>query len=88
MTRQRNSKFGHLIFGRGDIRRSLRNKNSEIENIDCKVVPIRTIDYPTLAKRPQYSVLDKSKIKSDFKLKIPHWRDSLEDCIKKINTNS
>ena len=60
----------------------------ELGNVDCKVVPIRTIDYPTLAKRPQYSVLDKSKIKSDFKLKIPHWRDSLEDCIKKINTNS
>jgi len=60
----------------------------ELGNVDCKVVPIRTIDYPTLAKRPQYSVLDKSKIKSDFKLKIPHWRNSLEDCIKKINTNS
>jgi len=60
----------------------------ELGNVDCKVVPIRTIDYPTLAKRPQYSVLDKSKIKSDFKLKIPHWIDSLEDCIKKINTNS
>ena len=59
----------------------------ELGNIDCKVVPIQTVDYPTLAKRPKYSVLDKSKIKSDFKIKIPHWRDSLEDCIKKINTN-
>jgi dTDP-4-dehydrorhamnose reductase len=59
----------------------------ELGNIDCKLVPIRTIDYPTLAKRPKYSVLDKSKIKSDFKIKINHWRDSLEDCIKKINTN-
>ena len=60
----------------------------EISNIDCKVTPIQTKDYPTLAKRPQYSVLDKSKIKSDFKITIPYWRDSLANCIKKINHNS
>ena len=60
----------------------------EISNIDCKVNPIQTKDYPTLAKRPQYSVLDKSKIKSDFKITIPYWRDSLANCIKKINHNS
>jgi len=53
----------------------------------CKVNPIQAKNYPTLAKRPQYSVLDKSKIKKDFKIKIPHWRDSLEDCIKKIKTS-
>ena len=53
-------------------------------NINCRVHPIQTKDYPTLAKRPQYSVLDKSKIKSDFKIKIPYWRDSLKDCIEKI----
>jgi len=60
----------------------------EISNIDCKVIPIETKDYPTQARRPMYSVLDKSKIKSDFKLTIPHWRDSLANCIKKINHNS
>ena len=60
----------------------------EISNIDCKVIPIETKDYPTQARRPLYSVLDKSKIKSDFKLTIPHWRDSLANCIKKINHNS
>ncbi|MDB2442523.1 dTDP-4-dehydrorhamnose reductase [Flavobacteriales bacterium] len=53
-------------------------------NINCRVHPIQTKDYPTLAKRPQYSVLDKSKIKSDFKIKIPYWRDSLKECIEKI----
>ena len=51
---------------------------------NCKVKPIQTKDYPTLAKRPQYSVLNKSKIKTDFKIEIPYWRDSLKDCIKKI----
>lgn len=60
----------------------------KISNIDCKVIPIETKDYPTEAKRPMYSVLDKSKIKSDFKIKIPHWKDSLAYCIKKINQNS
>ena len=55
----------------------------EISNIDCQVIPIETKDYPTLTKRPLYSVLDKSKIKSDFKVTIPHWRDSLANCIKK-----
>ena len=60
----------------------------EISNIDCEVIPIETKDYPTKARRPMYSVLDKSKIKSDFKVTIPHWRDSLANCIKKINHNS
>ena len=60
----------------------------ELGNIDCKVIPIETKDYPTQARRPMYSVLDKSKIKSDFKVTIPHWRDSLTNCIKKINHNS
>ena len=60
----------------------------EIGNIDCRVIPIETKDYPTQARRPMYSVIDKSKIKSDFKVTIPHWRDSLTNCIKKINHNS
>ena len=57
----------------------------ELGGKNCKVKPIQTEDYPTLAKRPQYSVLNKSKIKTDFKIEIPYWRDSLKDCIKKIN---
>lgn len=60
----------------------------EISNIDCKVIPIETKDYPTKAIRPLYSVLDKYKIKSDFKVTIHHWRDSLTNCIRKINHNS
>jgi dTDP-4-dehydrorhamnose reductase len=56
----------------------------ELGGANCKVKPIQTKDYPTLAKRPQYSVLNKSKIKTDFKIEIPYWRDSLKDCIEKI----
>lgn len=56
----------------------------ELGEVNCKVNPIQTKDYPTLAKRPQCSVLNKSKIKTDFKIEIPYWRDSLKDCIEKI----
>ena len=56
----------------------------ELGGVNCKVKPIQTKDYPTLAKRPQYSVLNKSKIKTDFKIQIPYWKDSLKDCIDKI----
>ncbi|MEY8716478.1 dTDP-4-dehydrorhamnose reductase [Francisella philomiragia] len=55
-----------------------------IANIDCQVNSIETKDYPTPAKRPHYSVLNKSKIKSDFNMKIPYWKDSLKDCITRI----
>ena len=56
----------------------------ELGGVNCKVKPIQTKDYPTLAKRPHYSVLNKSKIKTDFKIEIPYWRDSLKNCIEKI----
>ena len=56
----------------------------ELGGETCKVKPIQTKDYPTLAKRPHYSILNKTKIKSDFKIEIPYWRDSLKDCIEKI----
>ena len=50
---------------------------------DCKVKPIETKDYPTPAKRPHYSILNKSKIKIDFDIEIPFWKDSLKECIIK-----
>ena len=54
------------------------------ENIDCKVNPIRSEQYPTPATRPAFSVLDKSKIKSKFNLTIPYWTDSLDVMLKKL----
>ena len=55
--------------------------------VNCKVKPIETKDYTTLAKRPHFSVLNKSKIKNDFEIDIPYWRDSLAKCILKLNKN-
>ena len=56
----------------------------ELGSLDCKVRPIETKDYPTPAKRPHYSVLNKTKINTDFNIEIPYWRDSLEKCIEKL----
>jgi dTDP-4-dehydrorhamnose reductase len=49
--------------------------------IDCLVEPISTTDYGASVKRPSYSVLDKQKIKNDFNIDIPSWKDSLSDCL-------
>ncbi len=56
----------------------------ELSGSNCKVKAIKSVDYPTLAKRPLYSVLDKNKIKKDFKIKIPYWKESLKECINKL----
>ena len=53
-----------------------------IEN--CEVSPIHTEDYPVPAKRPHYSVLDKTKIKQTYGLDIRWWEDALKDCLKKL----
>lgn len=50
----------------------------------CKVRPLHTEEYPTPAKRPHYSVLDKTKIKQTYGIEVPYWEDSLRECIQKI----
>ncbi len=55
-----------------------------LAKLSCKINPIETYEYPTPAKRPYYSVLNKSKIKKDFGIRVPYWKDSLFDCIDKI----
>ena len=54
------------------------------EGIKCRVKPIGTVDYPTPAKRPHYSVMHKGKIRSTFGISIPHWTASLSDCLEKL----
>lgn len=49
-----------------------------------KVLPIMTSQYPTPAKRPYYSVLDKEDIKGWLSIEIPNWKKSLKRCIKKL----
>lgn len=54
----------------------------KVANLSCEVNQIATKDYPTLAKRPSFSVMDTSKIEKDFNIEIPFWKDSLKECIK------
>ncbi len=62
--------FAHAIF--------------QIKGLSTQLLPIKTEAYPTPAKRPAYSILDKSKIKHTFEISIPHWRESLEKCLKSL----
>ena len=50
----------------------------------CDVRPLHTEEYPTPAKRPHYSVLDKTKIKDTYNIKVPYWEESLAECISKL----
>ncbi|MDP3465869.1 MAG: dTDP-4-dehydrorhamnose reductase [Sulfuricurvum sp.] len=56
----------------------------ELSKIQCQINPITTDQYPTQAKRPHYSLLNKSKIKNNFEITIPYWRDSLKKCLKEL----
>ena len=49
----------------------------DLSNIECDVQPCHTEEFPTKAERPRFSVLDKTKIKATFGIRIPYWRDSL-----------
>jgi dTDP-4-dehydrorhamnose reductase len=53
----------------------------EFVNSPCKIFPVATSQYPTAARRPQYSVLDTSKIKNTLHIVIPSWKESLYKCL-------
>ncbi len=50
--------------------------------LKCRVVPILSKEYPSIVQRPFYSVLDKSKIKENYTIEIPHWRSGLSRCMR------
>ncbi len=56
----------------------------EMVKINCRVNPVETKEFPTPATRPYYSVLDKTKIKNEFGITIPYWKDSLRKCINRL----
>ena len=51
----------------------------------CQVKPLHTSEYPAKAKRPHYSVLDKSKIKHTYGIEVSYWEDSLKECINALS---
>ncbi len=50
----------------------------------CRVIPVMGVEYPTRARRPMYSVLDKSLFKKTFGVTVPHWQDSIKECLKTL----
>jgi len=54
----------------------------EFVNSSCKIFPVPASQYPTPATRPQYSVLDTSKIKKMLNIDIPSWKESLHKCLE------
>lgn len=56
----------------------------KLSDLPCEVLPIESKDFPQRAKRPPFSVLNKSKFKRAFGVKIRHWQEALEKCISQF----
>lgn len=56
-------------------------------NINCDIQPCHSEEFPSPVKRPAYSVLDKTKIKQVFGVKVPYWTDSLKVCLENLKIN-
>lgn len=56
----------------------------EINNYNTQIHPIASEDFVTIARRPQFSLLDHNKIKNTYKIEIPYWRDSLVEMIGQL----
>ena len=57
-------------------------------NTACDIQPCHSSEFPSKVIRPSYSVLDKTKFKETFELKVPYWTDSLKICIKNLKETS
>lgn len=53
-------------------------------NTECDIRPCHSDEFPSPVKRPAYSVLDKTRIKSVFGIEVPYWTDSLHKCLKNL----
>ena len=54
-------------------------------NISCDILPCHSDEFPSPVKRPAYSVLDKTKVKETFGIKVPYWTDSLRRCLENMH---
>jgi dTDP-4-dehydrorhamnose reductase len=67
-----------------DFARSIK----ELYNLDCEIIGVSSKEFKTLAKRPEYSLLNKSKIKTTFNLEIHNYKQSLKNCIEIIKNEA
>ena len=54
----------------------------------CDIQPCHSDEFPSKVKRPHFSVLDKTKVKSTFGITVPYWKDSLQKCINELKQQS
>lgn len=59
---------------------------SELSGNRCDIQPCHSDEFPSRVERPHFSVLDKTKVKETFGIKIPYWKDSLKKCISELET--
>ena len=57
-------------------------------NNACDIRPCHSDEFPSPVKRPSYSVLDKTKFKQTFGLRVPYWTESLRKCILNLMHNA
>ena len=57
---------------------------AELSGSACEVLPCHSDEFPSKVTRPSFSVLDKTKVKSDFNYAVPYWRESLKVCMQEL----
>lgn len=57
---------------------------SEAGHANCRINPCHSSEFPSKVRRPAYAVLDKTKLKETFGIEIPHWRESMKECIERL----
>lgn len=62
------------------------NEIKELIHSNCIIHPIPSEQFPTPATRPKFSLLDKRKIQEKYHIQLMNWKDSLENCIRKIQS--
>lgn len=58
----------------------------EMSGNHCNILPCHSNEFPSKVQRPHFSVLDKTKLKETFSITVPYWKDSLKECIQKLNS--
>lgn len=56
----------------------------ELAEMDCHINPLQSHEFPAKAPRPFYSVMNKNKIKEDWQISVPYWKDSLKQCLTEL----
>ncbi|HSV88601.1 MAG TPA: dTDP-4-dehydrorhamnose reductase [Bacteroidales bacterium] len=56
----------------------------EFKGLKCMITPVMSKEFSQVAQRPHFSVLNKDRIKKEFGIKVPYWRDSLAECLTKL----